>query len=185
MSKFFKIGVVGLLALAALGFALSGSAFAQDGTDETPTPPASNGWYGKGFGRLFPGGQVGLEAAAEALNMSVEDLQNQLWAGETLASLAEKAGVDLADLRAAVEEAQMEAVRQRIQQAVDNGNLEQDHADWLLEGLDKGYLGGPGFGRGFGRGFGMGFGMRGGFRGGFHGFDELPDATQVAPSGGA
>ncbi len=36
---------------------------------------------------------------------------NRLWAGETLADLADQAGVDLQDLRDAVEAAQVEAKR--------------------------------------------------------------------------
>jgi hypothetical protein len=40
-------------------------------------------------------------------------------------------------------------MRERIQQALDAGTITQEHADWLLEGLEKGFLGGPdGFGLG-------------------------------------
>ena len=41
-------------------------------------------------------------------------------------------------------------MRTRIEQAVFDGTMTQAKADWLLEGLDKGYLDGPGFGFGFG-----------------------------------
>jgi hypothetical protein len=97
-----------------------------------------------------------LEAAAEALGMTTEELSNQLWAGESLADLAEEAGVDLQDLRDAVEAAQQEATRAAIEQAVEDGNLTRDHADWLLEGLENGYW--RGFGGGRGRFHGHGFG---------------------------
>ena len=43
-------------------------------------------------------------------------------------------------------------MRDRIAQAVADGTMTQEKADWLLEGLDKGFLDGPGFG--FGPGFG-------------------------------
>jgi hypothetical protein len=44
-------------------------------------------------------------------------------------------------------------MRAQIEQALTDGTMTQEKADWLLEGLDKGYLdGGPGFGPGFGRG---------------------------------
>ena len=33
-----------------------------------------------------------------------------------------------------------------IKQAVADGKMTQDKADWLIIGLDKGYLDGPGFG---------------------------------------
>jgi hypothetical protein len=42
-------------------------------------------------------------------------------------------------------------MRARIAQAVTDGTLTQANADWLNEGLDKGYIGVPGaFGFGFG-----------------------------------
>jgi hypothetical protein len=44
-----------------------------------------------------------------------------------------------------------EATREAIQQAVEDGTLSQEQADWMLEGLDQGFF--PG-GRDFGHGFG-------------------------------
>ena len=170
MNKWFKFGILGLLIFGALAVVLTGSALAQD---ETPTPDTEspNGW-GRGLRHAF-GGQVGLEAAAEGLGMTTDELSNQLWAGETLASLAEEADVDLQELRDAVEAAQVEATRDAIEQAVEDGNLTRDHADWLLEGLDNGYW--SGFGRG----------GRGGFHGGrFGGFGPPPGST-VTPSSDA
>ena len=41
-------------------------------------------------------------------------------------------------------------MRARITQTVTDGSMTQEKADWLLEGLDKGFLDGPGFGFGFG-----------------------------------
>jgi hypothetical protein len=173
MSKTFKIGILGLLVIGALVVAMTGTALAQD---ETPTPaPKRSGWHarGHGFGRGF-GGQVGLEAAAEALGMTAEELSTELWGGKSLADVAEEAGVDLQDVRDAVEAAHERAVRDAIEQAVENGDLSREHANWLLEGLDNGYWGGRGFGgcRGGFRGHG-GFG---GFRGGtgFGGFGRFP-----------
>ena len=48
-----------------------------------------------------------------------------------------------------------------IQDAVTAGKLTQDKADWLIQGLDKGYWGGST------GGFGFGFGMPGMKAGGF------------------
>jgi hypothetical protein len=39
-----------------------------------------------------------------------------------------------------------------INQAVADGNMTQDKADWLILGLENGYLDGPGFGFGGRRG---------------------------------
>jgi hypothetical protein len=67
-------------------------------------------------------------------------------------------------------------MRDAIAQAVEDGKMSQEQADWLLEGLDKGFL--P-----RGRGFGHGPGMRGG-RGGIApgGFAPGGISPQSAPS---
>jgi len=168
MSK--RLMIVAGVALAAivLGAALVLPTLAQE---PTPTPKAY-GWHGwgRGFG-IGRGlcGQGGLEAAAEALGMTADELSTQLWGGRTLAELADKAGVDLQTVRdgveAACEAARQEALaafRDAIEQAVTNGDLTREQADWLLKGIDLGFM--PG-GRGFGRGFGFGPGMRGRFGG--------------------
>jgi hypothetical protein len=180
MSRKFKIGIVGLLVIAALAAMTTSTVLAQE---ETPTPApklyGGHGW-GRGFGRGM-GGQVGLEAAAEALGMTADELSTQLWGGKTLADLAEEAGVDLQDVRDAVEAAQEAATRESIEQAVEDGILSREHADWLLEGLDNGYWGGPGFGGCGGRGGFGGHGGFGGFRGntGFRGFGRFPGDKDV------
>jgi hypothetical protein len=145
MSGKFRIGIVTLLAIGALTVALSGTALAQE---ETPVP-APAPFFGHGFARGM-GGQVGLEAAAD---------------------LADEKGIDLQDVQDAVNAALETAKRDAIEQAVEDGDLTREHADWLLEGLDKGYLGGHGFGH---------FGGRGGFggRGVFGGFQRsLPSSS--------
>jgi len=150
-----KIGFVGLLVVAALAIAMTGTVLAQE---EPPAPapkaPDSHGWgndfgHGHGFGQgpsfgRGMGGQVGLEAVAEALGMTADELSTQLWGGKTLADLAKEAGVELQDLQDAVTAAQEAATREAIEQAVEDGNLSREHADWLLEGLDNGFWGGRG-----------------------------------------
>jgi len=187
MSKWFKVGLVGLLVFGALAVLMTGMAFAQDDT----TPAAEMAFShpgGKGPGRGL-GGQVGLEAAAEALGMTAEELSAELWAGKTLAEIAEGKGVDLVELHETVQAAvqaemevlrarKVEAMREAFGQALENGTITQDHYDWLIEGLDNDYI--PGFG----------FGDRGRFRGGFQGqglrdFGQPGFAPQLDPSGGA
>ena len=91
-----------------------------------------------------------MEAAAELLGMTADELSTQLWGGKTLADLAEEADVDLQQVRDAAEEAEEAAreaaIRDTVEQAVEDGDISQEHADWLLEGLDNGYLGGGRFG---------------------------------------
>lgn len=185
MKKWFKAGLVGLLVLGAIAVLITGVAFAQDDTPTVPETGAPHPWgFGKAYGRGM-GGQVGLEAAAEALGMTVDEMETQLWGGKTLADLAEEKGIDLAELQASVEaavQAEREtAMRSAIEQALADGTITQENADWLLEGLEKGFLM-----RGFGAGNGPGLGGRGGFHGhGFRGQGMPFGAPQVAPSGGA
>lgn len=156
MKKWILFGIAGLFVLGALATGFFYNVSAQEDTPN-PVPPV---WFGHrhGFGRGL--GSVGLEAAAEALGMTPDELETQLWGGKTLADLAEEKGVALEDVRAAVEAAREQAFRDAIAQAVEEGVITQEHADWLLEGLDKGFLGG--FGCGGMRRWGPDF--EGGFR---------------------
>jgi hypothetical protein len=179
MTKRLKFGIatIAIVGILALGTLLTATALAQE---ETPAPeeelvPVPRMWSGRGRGMMD---ETALEAAADVLGMTADELSTQLWGGKTLADLAEEQGVDLADVQAAVEAARDRAMGDAIEQAVEDGDLTRDHADWLLEGLDNGYLGHGRFG---------GFGGCGGMRGGRHGgpgafggpesetgFDRLP-----------
>jgi uncharacterized protein (DUF433 family) len=89
-------------------------------------------------------GGAGLDAAAKVLGMTTDELTTALQSGKTLEQVAEEKGVDFADVQAAMQTARDTEMRARIQQALDDGTITQEHADWLLEGLDKGFLNGPG-----------------------------------------
>jgi hypothetical protein len=171
MKKWYKVGIMALLALGALALAVSGIAYAQE---EQPAASEESTvlFHGRGFGRGLHS-EVALQAAAEALGMTPEELSTQLWGGKTLADLAEENGVALEEVQAAVEAALETALRDRIAQAVENGAITQEHADWLLEGLDQGFIGG--FGGGIGK---HGFHIRGGF-------GLSPAFESVTPSGDA
>jgi len=156
-----------VLMIAALGVS---SAFAQTATPPatTNTPQARGGFGGRGMC-----GQAGLEAAAKALKMTTAELTAQLWGGQTLSGLAEKAGVDIATVQSAVQAACQQAQIDAINQAVKDGKITQANADWLIEGIQKGYLGGKG-------GFGMEMGGRG--MRGHHGFGGFGAPNGTAPS---
>jgi hypothetical protein len=143
MKKKISILVGSLLAVAVL---LTGvrvtTAYAQDGTP----PPMDERGPAHGKRGL---GETELAAAAEALDMTTEEVSAALAGGKTLTDLATTAGVDIEDVRAAIQAAHAVEMRARIEAGVADGSITQDKADWLLEGLDKGYLNGPG-GFGFG-----------------------------------
>ncbi len=150
--------VMGVLAAILIIGVAQAVVFAQEATPVAPVGRLMHGFGGRGAC-----GQAGLDAAAKALNMTSAELSAQLWGGKTLADLADKAGVSLQTIQSAVQAACQAATKDAIQQAVKNGTISQGQADWLIEGLDKGYWGGQ---NSLGFGFGPG---RHGFRG-FGGF---------------
>jgi len=163
------VGVVRALALVtALGVFAVGAAGAQTAVPPGQgTPPAGvRGAPPGGPGPDFFGGSTAaFDAQAKALNLTPTQLFEQLHSGKTLSEIARAQGVDLAKVQEAVKAVQTQATKDRISQAVKDGSMTQDQADWLLVGLEKGYMdGGPGFGP-IGGGHmmgGMGPGPRGG-----------------------
>lgn len=130
-----------------------------------------------GFGGAMVVDQAEMHAAiANALGISVEAFETAIDEGQTLVDIAEAQGVDLADVRAAMDEVHAAA----LQQAVEDGLITQEQADWMTQRHSERVLGqgfGPGNGpchggseSGFGgaRG-GMGRGMGGNFGGGARG----------------
>ena len=147
MKKKISILIGGLLAVAMLFGAVSVStAYAQSGS---LTPFSDHGGPGHGGRGL---GQAELEAAAKVLNMTADELSTALQAGKTLEELATAAGVDIQDVKDAITAVHETELRARIESGVADGSISQEKADWLLEGLDKGFLDGPGFGLGHGGG---------------------------------
>jgi len=148
MSKKFK-WVIGALVLALLAVSAFGitSVYADD--NDPPLPFGERGPGGPGGphgGRGLDG--AALEAVANVLNMSTDDLSAALEDGQTLQELADEAGVDMQNVKDAINTVREESMRERIAQAIEDGTMTQEKADWLLEGLDKGFLDGPGFGFG-------------------------------------
>ena len=124
MKAILKFTLIGLLVVVVAGITVAGVAYAQgDGPD-------------------------GREGLAEILGLTREELRDQLQDGKTLEELAEAAGVDLEAYREEIRQTKQVDLETRIEEALDNGDITQDHADWLLEGLKKGFLDNPfvGFG---------------------------------------
>jgi hypothetical protein len=182
MSRFKKyIGLATLVAIVAV-LGITSMASAQTATPPAiPTAPMVPGGPGGGFGFGRGGGlhsQAALDAAAKTLSMTSDELSAQLWGGKTLAALADEKGVDIATVQKAVEAAILAETKTAIQDAVKAGTVTHDKADWLLQGLDKGYWGA---GQGdFGLGVGMGPDGFGRGVGGPHGFGA---PMGVAPNG--
>ena len=140
MKKKMSIVIAGLLAaLLVVGVIGATGAFAQ-GSGATLLHGRGPGGGGRGFGL----GQVELEAAAKVLGMTADELSTALQSGKTLEQVATDKGVDIQKVKDAIQAAHATEVRDRIQQALKDGTITQANADWLLEGIDKGYIGVPG-----------------------------------------
>jgi len=129
--------IAGLLAaLLVVGVIGATNTFAQGSNDLLQ--------HGHGPGGPRGLGQPELEAAAKVLGMTTDEVSTALQSGKTLQDLADEAGVKIEDVQAAIQAAHATELRDRIAQAVANGTITQENADWLLEGLDKGFIGVPG-----------------------------------------
>ena len=75
-------------------------------------------------------GETGLVGvAAEKLDMSVEDLHAELKDGKTIADVAEEKGVDTQEII----DAHLAELGETLKQAVEEGKMTQNQADWMLE----------------------------------------------------
>ena len=172
--RFFLLGGVALIVVLVAAVAGATLVFADEST-----PEASFGCRGRGFG-LWGGSWTMFDTAAEALGLTPEEFFAELHAGKTLEEIAEAQGVELEAVQEAMNAARADAMREAIEQAVEDERITQEQADWLLEGLEQGFF--P-----MGRGFGFGHGMKGGFgrgmRGSFGSFaPQRSPSTSTVPS---
>ena len=146
-----------LVALLLTGLVGVSAVFADEPTPEAEAPFAGRrGGHGcGGFGRGMMGGFGGqwttFDTMADALGLTPVELFTELHSGKTLEEVAEAQGVEMETIQDALQAAHEAAMRERIEQAVEDGTMSQEQADWMLEGLENGY--GP-MGRGFGHGRG-------------------------------
>lgn len=153
MSKFMKITGIALALVAVLALIGATTILAQG-------PPTNNGRMNQGQNQPNTGLHVMAvdetimhEAIANALGISVTELEAALDAGQTPALLAQELGVDFTDVLAAMDAVHIAA----LQQAVADGLITQEQADWILS-----HRGGAN-----GQANGQGMGIQGqGFRGG-------------------
>ena len=159
MLKVKKLAGVAVLIAVVAALGLSSIASAQTATPPTTsTVPQAQVQSGPRPGGMMLHNPVELAAAAKALGMTTDELSAQLWGGKTLSDLATAKGVDIAVVQKAVQAAMVADAKTNIAQAVKDGKLTQAKADWLTQGLDKGYWG-PGAAQ---DGFGFGAGPMGG-----------------------
>jgi hypothetical protein len=167
----WMIGIGAGLLTAVLLLTLVVPAFAQSATATPQTPLGLRGW-GRGGMRFGGGSWDTFDVAAKALGMTPEQLFAELHAGKTLEDVAKDKGVDFQKVTDALKAARVDAAKTQIEQAVKDGKLTREQADWLLKGLDLGMPMGRFGGRGFGRD-GCGRSSSG---------TQTPSTTPVAPT---
>jgi len=161
--RLFIVAGVAMIVLLLAGIGGVTFVFAQE-----PTPPIPFGRHGggRGMGGFGGRGMMGgfgvagggqwtmFDTAAEVLGLTPEELFAELHEGKSLEEVAEEQGVEIETVQDTMNEARAEARLEMIEQAVEDGTLTQEQADWMLEGLEQGFFpGGQGFGRGRGGGF--------------------------------
>ncbi len=143
MKKKLLIGAgVALIVLLLAGLAGAALVFAQEPTPPVPFGGRGGGWGHGGFGRggfgWAGGGQWTMfDTAAGALGLTPEEFFAELHAGKSLDEIAEAKGVDVQTVYDAMNAARGEAMRQAIQQAVEDGRITQEQADQMLERLEN------------------------------------------------
>jgi len=133
MKKLVAIAVVlGVLAVLGIGATI---AFAQ-GPTPTPTSPFGWGMHGPGmmgFWGVNTEWQTKMhEAVAKALGLTLDQLNAELRAGKTIAQIAQAKNIGLSKLHDDVEAAH----KALLQQAVKDGKLTQQQADWMIQRMD-------------------------------------------------
>lgn len=129
MNKWLKISSITAIVLTVGAASTFGFASAQEPTDQ------EDGFRGRGRGEHRHGPVIeGMretmkEAMAEALGVTVEDLEAAKADRTSIRDLAEAQGVDFAEVQAAMEAAHQEAV----QEALAAGTITQEQADQMLE----------------------------------------------------
>ncbi len=149
----FRIGrgTVATLAVVAVGVVGGGVAYAATQGDEgnssqaapgvapgaaaqggTPQGQMSPGGPGGPDGRCGPGGPP-LEAAADYIGISVDDLQTELEDGSTPGEVAEAEGKSADGLRKAL----VDDATGKLDQAVEDGKLDDAQRDEILDSLEE------------------------------------------------
>lgn len=157
MFKKIAISIGVILAVGVLALFTVGSVYAQGPNPPLPEAPLGNAW-----GRVCNGAGVVSEAIASLLGMTPEELYAERSGGKTLSDLAAEKGITDQQLIDAIVEGRTEA----INQALTDGRITQEQADWMLENMETNAP--LMIDRVFGQGR-MGSGMRG-FGGGMQGF---------------
>lgn len=149
--KWWMLAALGLV-VGALVLSVAVPALAQETTPTVPaTPPGDAlGCWARGFG--FGQSWASYDAVAQALGLTPVELFTELHSGKTIEDIATARGVDLQKVKDAYNAARLAEEKAGIEQAVKDGRITQEQADWMLQGLEQGWMPMGRGGRGHGRG---------------------------------
>ena len=119
------LGITALMVTGALGITMG-----QDEPTDTPERPP----------RVL---QVerelrNLAVIADVFGMSIDELATYVDGGGTLADLAEEQGIDVETIQEALQVARQEALIERVNQALAEGELTQEQHDAIIAGIESG-----------------------------------------------
>jgi len=133
---FVGIAVIGLAALAFGGLVWAGTAYAQSQTSGYAYGMMGGQYEGYGMmgtGDYGPMHETMVDALAEALNLTPEEVQARIDAGETPWEIAQSLGLSDAQIQQLL----LDAHDQALDQAVDAGLLTQEQADWMDQHMES------------------------------------------------
>ena len=132
MNKFWKY--TGIIAVFVAVFAFVGAVavFAQGPSQPDSARPGGTNQMQRGASadqNLMSVDETAMHTAiADALDMSLDEFEAAVAAGETPFTLAEQSGIDFAEVQAVMDAAHEAA----FAQAVADGLMSQEQADWIL-----------------------------------------------------
>ena len=128
-----------VVTVVVLALGAAGVAYAQTANQGVGTGSGSGWMGGRGSRGGMGAGNMGtgdgilhdymIAALAEELNIPVADLEARLEQGETMAQIAVSTGLTIDQFRTLMVEARTQA----IEQAVADGTLTQEQADWMSQ----------------------------------------------------
>lgn len=136
MKKYWKLATIVTVLVAVVALVGATAAFAQGPANNGPADRQMPGGHGPGLANET-GAAMGLMAVdeadmhaaiAEALGMSLDEFEAAVAEGKTPAILAQELGIDFAEVQAAMDSLHETA----FEQAVADGLITQEQADWIL-----------------------------------------------------
>jgi hypothetical protein len=135
--KKLMLGVV-IVAVVAVALASTGAVYAQSENPPTQVPGSGYGMGGRGSRGGMMGGSYNqsvenplhdamIAAVAEEIGLTVEEIEKRLEAGETLSAIALTQGFTVDEFSSIM----IDARNLAIDQAVTDGTITQEQADWM------------------------------------------------------